>query len=383
MEFDFLQPVSNYLLAFRNSLSAQQLGSKIIVHSTAEFPVLENCKIVLIGVLEKRNAAGNVENFDLTNLRKKLYSLFPGNWSLQIADLGDILAGNSKEDTFFAVQKIVEKLIKINVIPIVLGFSQDVTYAMYRAFDHLEQMVNLVAIDNKFDIGKEEESISPSSYLSKIIIDEPNNLFNFSNIGYQTYYNAQEEIDLIEKLNFDAYRLGEINNTITLAEPILRDADLVSIDMSSLNSCSLGNFINFEPNGFTGKDICTLARYAGISDKVSSLGVFNFDESISESTTIAQLIWYFIEGVNFRWNDYPFGSKENYMKFTVTADDGNVVFFKSNKSDRWWIEIPFFTNANNKLKKITLLPCSHQDYLSACNNQLPERWWKAQQKNIT
>jgi hypothetical protein len=43
-------------------------------------------------------------------------------------------------------------------------------------------------------------------YLTKII-DEPNNLFNYCNIGYQTYYNSQEEIDLIEKLFFDAYRL--------------------------------------------------------------------------------------------------------------------------------------------------------------------------------
>ena len=46
-------------------------------------------------------------------------------------------------------------------------------------------------------------------FLSKIIIEEPNNLFNFSTIGYQTYYNSQEEIDLIEKLYFDAYRLGK------------------------------------------------------------------------------------------------------------------------------------------------------------------------------
>ena len=381
MEFDFLEPVNHDLVLFKNKLSAQQLGSKIAIHSCTEFPRLENCKIAIVGVLEKRNEDGLAVTFDLTTLRKKIYSLYPGNWSLHIVDLGNVLAGDSKDDTFFAVQKITAKLIKSNIIPIILGFSQDITYALYRAYDQLEQMVNLVAIDNKFDIGQEEPTISPTSYLSKIIIDEPNNLFNFSNIGYQTYYNAQEEIDLVQKLNFDAYRLGEISAAISLAEPILRDADLVSIDMTSLKSDVSGNFFEFEPNGFNGKEICALARYAGISDKVTTLGIFNFNESTSESTTIAQLIWYFIEGVNFRWNDYPFGSKENYTKFTVTTDDQDVVFFKSNKSDRWWIEIPFFANANNKLKKITLLPCSHQDYLSACTNILPERWWKAQQKN--
>ena len=315
MEFDFLEPISTTIEAFRNQLSGQQLGSKIKLHTTTNFPELDNCKIAIVGVLENRTADGSVLPLDLSPLRKQLYSLYPGNWALQIADLGNLQAGNSKEDSFFAVQKIVEKLIKLNIIPIVLGFPQDITYAMYRAYDELEQMVNLVAIDNKFDIGKEEDYISPNSYLSKIIINEPNNLFNFCNIGYQVYYNPQEEIDLIEKLHFDAYRLGEISANLPLAEPVLRDADLVSIDFSCMNSTCSGNFAQFEPNGFSGKEICTLARYAGISDKLSALGLFNFNDTEAQSITIAQLIWYFIEGVNFRWNDYPFGSKENYTKF--------------------------------------------------------------------
>jgi hypothetical protein len=74
------------------------------------------------------------------------------------------------------------------------------TFALYRSFDELEQMVNLVSIDSKFDFGKENDRVSASSYLTKIIIDEPNNLFNYCNIGYQTYHNSQEEIDLVEKL---------------------------------------------------------------------------------------------------------------------------------------------------------------------------------------
>ena len=94
-------------------------------------------------------------------------------------------------------------------------------------------MVNLVSIDSKFDFGKQEDGIKANSYLSKIILDEPNNLFNYTNIGYQTYYNSQEEIDLIEKLFFDAYRLGEISNNIELAEPVFRDGDIVCVDLIS------------------------------------------------------------------------------------------------------------------------------------------------------
>lgn len=382
MEFDFLKPIDDEILTYVNGLTSQQLGSKIVFHTEKQFPDLDQIKIAIIGVLENRGDKKAVSDVDLMPLRKEIYSLFPGNWDASITDLGDILSGNSIEDTYFALKKVVSSLIKRKITPIVIGGSQDLTYALYRAYDGLEQMVNLVSIDNKFDFGKDEEHVSSSSYLTKIIVDEPNNLFNYCNIGYQTYFNSQEEIDLIEKLFFDAYRLGEVSNNITISEPIFRDADVVSIDMNSVKSSDSGNFISFAPNGFDGKEICSLSRYAGISDKVSSFGIFNHNNSVQESAVIAQIIWYFIEGFHYRSNEYPFGSKENYLKYIVPLEEEELVFYKSDKTDRWWIEIPFILNVNNKLKRNTLLPCSYEEYLLACNQELPERWWKAQRKNI-
>jgi len=381
MEFDFLKPLDNEILQLIKGFSSQQLGSKVVFHTAEDFPNLDKIKIAIIGVLENRGEINPTLEVNLSHIREELYRLFPGNWDTSIADLGNILAGNSISDTHFALKKVVSSLIKKKIIPIVIGGSQDLTYALYRAYDDLEQMVNLVSIDSKFDFGKESDAISASSYLTKIIIDEPNNLFNFSNVGYQTYYNSQEEIDLIDKLFFEAYRLGEISNTIALAEPVFRDADMVSLDLSSVKSSDSGNFTTFIPNGFNGKEICALARYAGISDKVSLLGVFNHNNSAQESVLIAQIIWYFIEGYHYRSNEYPFGSRENYIKYIIPLEE-ELVFYKSNKTDRWWIEIPFISTGNNKLKKSTLLPCSYEEYLGACNHEIPERWWKAQRKNI-
>jgi arginase family enzyme len=381
MEFDFLKPLDNEILQFVKEVSSQQLGSKVVFHTAQDFPDLNRIKIAIIGVLENRGNNNQNEQIDLSHIRKELYGLFPGNWDASIADLGNILAGNSTDDTYFALRKVVSSLVRKKIIPIVIGGSQDLTYALYRAYDDLEQMVNLVSIDNKFDFGKESDVISASSYLTKIIIDEPNNLFNFSNIGYQTYYNSQEEIDLIDKLFFDAYRLGDISNNLSIAEPVFRDADIVSLDLTSVKSSDSGNFTSFTPNGFSGKEICALSRYAGISDKVSLFGVFNQNDSKQESVLIAQIIWYFIEGVHYRSNEYPFGSKENYIKYIIPLEE-ELIFYKSNKTDRWWIEIPFISSSNNKLKKSTLLPCSYDEYLGACNQEIPERWWKAQRKNI-
>ncbi|WP_281323338.1 formimidoylglutamase [Flavobacterium aestivum] len=384
MEFDFLAPIDKEILSYIAGLSSQHLGSKIVLHTDEQVPDLNKVDIAIIGVLENRGDRNAISDVDLNEVRKELYGMFPGNWNATIADLGDILPGSSIEDTYFAIKKIVSGLIKKRVIPLVIGGSQDLTYALYRAYDDLEQMVNLVAIDSKFDFGKENEAITSDSYLTKIIINEPNNLFNYCNVGYQTYYNSQEEIDLIEKLFFDAYRLGEVSNNISISEPVFRDADMVSIDLNSVKSSDSGNFVSFNPNGFNGKEICALSRYAGISDKVSLFGVFNHNNSKQESVIIAQIFWYFIEGYHYRSNEYPFGSRENYLKYNVPLEleEEDLVFYKSNKTDRWWIEIPFISNGSNKLKKNTLLPCSYEEYLAACNQEMPERWWKAQRKNI-
>lgn len=382
MVFDFLTPVNSTLVQTLQSLSGQHLSSKVVFHTESEFPDLDKVKIAIIGVPEYRGLGQQKDTeASLDFVREALYGLYPGNWEASVADLGDIMPGNSAGDTSFALREVMSALLQRRIIPIVIGGSQDLTYAMYRAYDKQEQMVNLVNIDSKFDFGKEEDNLSADSFMSRVIVDEPNNLFNYCNLGYQTYLNSQEEIDLVEKLFFDAYRVGELSANIALAEPVMRDADLVSIDLTSLMSAYSGNFATFMPNGFNGREICALTRYAGISDKVTSIGLFNHNGSQREAALIAQLIWYFIEGWQYRSNEYPFGSREHYLKYIVPVEDGDIVFFKSNKTDRWWIEIPFISNVDTKLKKNTLLPCSYQEYITATDGEVPERWWKAQKKN--
>ena len=384
MNFDFLTPIKDTIIAHLVLQSAQSLGRNIAVHSTQNgLPDLENVQIAIFGVLEDRNAQDNLgcgEN--LQAIRKDLYQLFPGNWHTNIADLGNIEKGNTVEDTYFAVSTLTTYLLKNNIIPVIIGGSQDITYANYRAYDALEQTVNVVSVDSKFDIGSTEDELNSRSYLSKIVMDAPNNLFNFSNIGYQTYYNSQEELDLLRSLFFDAFRLGEVKD-LTKVEPIMRDADVVSIDIGSIRQSEAPANNNCSPNGFYGEEICAISRYAGISDKVTSFGIYEYnpryDSNNQTAHLIAQVIWYFIEGVNFRAKDYPFSTKESYQKFIVLVEnDDPINFYKSDKSGRWWMEINILTN--NKYKRHALIPCTYQDYLEATEQKIPERWYKALRK---
>ncbi|MCF6278742.1 MAG: formimidoylglutamase [Flavobacteriaceae bacterium] len=383
MSFDYLRPVEDAVLAHLMLQSDQTLGHHIDIHSEQNgIPDLEGIRLAIVGVEEGRRAVDNEETGQgLGEIRKQIYQLFPGSWIAKMVDLGNIPQGNTVEDTYFAVSELLSSLLKQNIIPIIIGGSQDLTYANYRAYDSLEQMVNVVSIDNKFDFGSIQDGVTSQSYLSSIVMEKPNNLFNFSNIGYQTFFNPQEEIDLINDLFFDAYRLGEVVNKIEIVEPILRDADIVSIDISAIRNSEAPANNNATPNGFYGEDICAISRYAGISDKVSSFGIYEFnyklDNKTQTSQLIAQAIWYFIEGVNCRTNDYPFGTKEKYQKFIVPMEDEVLNFYKSHKSGRWWMEINF---NNNKYERHSLIPCTYQDYLNTNEQEIPDRWYKTLKK---
>jgi len=305
-----------------------------------------------------------------------------GNWNSTIIDIGDVEEGDSVEDTYFVVKQIVAGLLEEKILPIILGATQDITFPTYRAFDGIKDMINVVSIDSRFDFGEDDELISSESYMSKIITDKPNNLYNFSNLGYQSYFNAQEEIDLMERLFFDAYRLGDLITDITLAEPVLRNAHLVSMDMRAVRASEMGVTSGFSPNGLDGREICAIARYAGISDKVSIFGLYEIENTTLSHRLVAQIIWYFIEGLSFRITEVPSSTDEDFTKFTVPTDTEELVFFKSHVTERWWVEVPSILPEHTKSNSRALLPCTQQDYLDACNQNIPERWLKAYKKGL-
>lgn len=379
---DFLTPVSNEVLAHALAQEKQTLGHQIQFHTETTFPEIKKGDLVIIGILENRNDINfNGQKLSFDDIRKSFHELFPGNWLNNIIDLGDIQPGASVSDTYFATKKVIENILKIGAKPIILGGSNDLTYATYRGYDNLDQMVNLVSIDAKFDLRDISEGIKNNNYLNSIIVESPNNLINFTNIGFQTYYNSQEEIDLMERLYFEAYRLGEITSKINRVEPITRNADMVSFDINSIKASELSNGDQYgSPNGFDGKEACSIARYTGVSNKVSCFGIYELKNTLSNAgkMLIAQMIWYFIEGVHCQIKEAPFYKAENFTKYNVLLPDIDLIFYKSMKSNRWWVAAP---NDNKDLKS-SLLPCSVEDYKLACNQQIPDRIFKASRKNL-
>lgn len=348
---------------------------------------LTNYNIAIIGVGEERNAFNNFGcSLAPNNVRKYLYRLTSLNGSSKIIDLGNLKIGATTQDTYFALSSILEDLIKNNILPIIIGGSQDLTYANFLAYKNLEQTVNIVTVDSKFDLGVPDEDLNSQNFLTKIILHQPNYLFNYSNIGYQSYFIDKDENELMNKLFFDTYRLGQVQKNIEEVEPIVRNADILSFDVSAIRQSEAPGNKNASPNGFYGEQACQITRYAGLSDKLTSIGFYELnpeeDNNSQTAHSVAQMIWYFIDGVNYRKKDFPVGSRKNYLKYMVNIQDGKneIVFYKSDKSERWWMDVPYPSHKKIKYERHLLIPCSYEDYQTACNNEVPDRWWQTFQK---
>lgn len=378
---DFLKPNSQDFIETVSSLVETKLGSKVCFYE--EDLIIKSFNFSLICVNETRGNTNIEAEIDFEQIKYELYSLEQGNWNFSLLDLGIIESGNDISDTYYALQKITHHILENNSIPLILGGSQDLCYSQYRAYDGIKYMINIANLDFRFDLGDSNAKLNHESFLSHMIVNKPYNLFNYSNLGYQTYFNSQEEIKLLEKMFFEAYRLGELSNNIKSVEPTLRDADMLLLDVRSIESQSLGQD-NLHANGFNSREICALSRYAGLSDKVSSFGIYELQYLASKISKklIAQIIWYFFEGTEYRINEEADVNNPNFVRYQVPIDNELLVFYESKLSGRWWIEIPSnMKSPNNKLKQHTLLPCDKETYLSACDQDMPERWYKAKQKN--
>lgn len=391
---DYLNPLDlNSFVRFKKDT----LGSSIDIYSTKsqEFPNCEGANIAIVGIgeyrgLNKPNISKTKDSIKekLSNapnyIRKEFYKLYNHFGDLKIVDVGNIKCGKTINDSYFALKYVLDYFVSNNIFVIILGGSNDIAYANYLAYESLNKLINITCIDSTIDIS-EKDKCSSDSYINNIILKKPNFLFNITNIGYQTYFNNNKVLKVFDSMFFDAYRLGVAQENMDEVEPSIRNSDIVNIDLSCIKvSDSPGNF-KLSPNGFTGNEICKLSRYAGSSDRVSSLGIYEYnplnDKNFITAKLIAQMLWYFLEGYDNRTKESP-RTSDHFIKYHVSSNlfEKNIVFYKSRLTSRWWMEVECPDILKRKFNNCYVVSCSYKDYLTACNNELPDRWIQVYKK---
>lgn len=369
---DFLSPVNVSELNDDAGYRPGQLANHIATFSS-QIPDVTEADIVLVGICETRGQGPQDKTYNAANIiRKQLYQLNYWHPNITIADMGNVKTGATLQDSYAAIKTVVSDLIALNKTVVLFGGSHDITLAQYYAYKDLQLRTEATCIDAYINLSSESDARS-ENFLLEMLTAEPNWVRHYNHIGFQSYFVHPGMLETLDKLRFDCYRLGVAKDNIEEMEPVIRNTNLLSFDISAIkysdapaNDCSA--------NGFSGEEACVLTRFAGMSSSLSSFGIYGYvpQNDVHELTAkqIAQMLWYFIDGKSRGKHEAPIEDRHNYNEFHTVFAEVETIFLQSKKSSRWWMQLP-----NKKF-----IACSYNDYVHAGNNDIPERWLRAQER---
>ena len=369
---DFLSPVNTREVSRDEHYKDGQLGGKIVLHAD-EFPDLDDVQLVLIGCGEQRGSGiihGQSVAPDI--IRRYFYSLYYWHHDIRIADVGNIKTGSLYTDSYAALKTVVRELINDGKTVIILGGSHDLTLAQYNAYAENKKPIEASCVDALIDLDL-DSPFHHENFLMEMLTSEPNYIRHYNHIGFQSYFVHPRMLETMDKLRFDCYRVGNVKENIDEMEPVIRNSNLFSFDITAIaHAYAPANSVS--PNGFSGEEACTLMRYAGMSPNVNSIGVYGYDTlNDKEELTakqISHMLWYLLDGRSRGRKEAHIDERESFTEYHTAFAEVETTFLQSKKTGRWWMQLP---NKN-------FIACSYKDYLLASSNEIPERWLRAQER---
>lgn len=350
---------------------------------TEKMPNYKEAHIAIIGVKEARGTDTNQGcSKGPDEIRRKLYALKKGTGAYRIVDLGNLNSGIDLDETYTRLSEVCRMLLESNVLPLILGGTHDLDYGQYRGYEEMEKLVSLLNVDAFLDLDDAKEVQPSSKHIHKILLHEPNYLLSYTHLAHQTYLIDAQAASILEKLYFEAFRIGQMRTNFAEMEPPIRNADLLSFDVTAIKSADAPGNANAQPFGLTGEEACQLCWYAGLNEKLSSAGFYEYNPDADDAhkktaSVIATMIWYFVEGYYHRKGETSFRSND-FLKYVVSmpVEPETITFYKSKVTEKWWMEVAYH-RPGARYARNTMVPCSYNDYLVASKGEIPERYINA------
>lgn len=193
-------------------------------------------------------------------------------------------------------------------------------------------------------------------------------------IGYQRHLVPHQVVQEIESFNYGCMSLGKLRSHPSIVEPVMRNTEVLYVNMNSVRKADAPGISGCLPSGLNSEEFCQLMKYAGASSQLKAVFIdLNEGSNLSESETtlIAEGIWYMMEGLNMFYNDHPSLSGD-FSSFIVHHPqyDDDIEFIRNEKTSRWWI-IKTGDDTNR-----TYLACANEEYHQSVNGEMPDRLLK-------
>jgi formiminoglutamase len=368
---DFLDPLNLGMISNDTGYKEGQIGKVIKVYED-EFPDLDNVDIVLVGCGEQRGAALLQPGKAADVIRNEFYNLYYWHQDIRLADIGNVKIGKANTDTYAALKVVLHEMMLEGKTVIVLGGSHDLTLSQYYAFADEKRQVDAVGVDAVIDINIDSPFRS-DNYLMELLTADPNYMRHYNHIAFQSYFVHPRMLETMDKLRFDCFRVGTVKEHIDEMEPVIRNCQILSFDISAL-AHAFAPANNITPNGLNGEEACTLMQYAGMSSNMQSVGIYSYrpEKDLEQLTAkqISQMLWYFMDGRSRGSREAVIDERESFNEFHTAFAEVETTFLQSKKTGRWWMQLP----------DKQFIACSYKDYLLASSNEIPERWLRFQER---
>ena len=368
---DFLVPINKDQLSNDEGYREGQLGRVIDAYEEG-FPDLEEAQIVLLGCGEQRGAGMYSPTDAPDEIRREFYKLYYWHTNIKLADVGNIRAGNTLNDTYAALKIVVHELMNIGKTVVVLGGSHDLTLSQYYAFADDKKSMDAVTVDSVIDINIDAAQRS-ENFVMELLTGEPNYMRHYNHLAFQSYFVHPRMLETMDKLRFDCFRVGNVKEHIEEMEPVIRNCHLMSFDINAIaHAYAPSNTVS--PNGLTGEEACILMQYAGMSPNMKTIGIYGYqpenDRDALTAKQISHMLWYLMDGINRGLTEVSLEERDSFNEFHTAFSEVETIFLQSKKTGRWWMQLPD--------KKF--IACSYKDYVIASSNEYPERWLRAQER---
>ncbi len=255
----------------------------------------DHFKVVIVGfpydegTVRNKGRAGAAGAPD--EIRRAFYKLTPTkSAALSDADVRIFDAGNIKrymklEDALTKLESVVGNLLKYGYIPVVLGGSNDLSYADFRACETMREACGAINVDSHLDVRDFSKGISSGTPYRMLIEEKSLRGADFVEYGIQEFINSREHLAYARAAKVQVYTLNQIRSKgnseafLEAYRAVGREPGsvYVSFDMDSVRSSDAPGVSAPTPTGLTAEEILECAYLAGSEIKTAMIDVCEFN----------------------------------------------------------------------------------------------------------
>ena len=218
---------------------------------------------------------------------------------LDVNDEGDIDVSGGLENAQKLLGEKLTRLIKKDIIPIVIGGGHETAYGNFLGFVGAQEKVDVINIDAHPDVRELKDGKGHSGSPFRQILDHESGLCNsYQVVGLEGHAVEKEHLDYLKAKNCQVVWRDEIE-VDSIGDK--QNSVMLSLDLDALNQSLAPGVSAINPRGLDIEQWLGLIQIAILGGKVKSIDIVecnpSFDQDGQTAKLAAHTIWTIVERI--------------------------------------------------------------------------------------